>query len=46
MLENGGYITVMAPVFGAEHKYVQLLILCVMASMIGSIAFVLARKRL
>jgi len=45
MLENGGYITVMAPVFGAEHKYVQLLILCVMASMIGSIAFVLARKR-
>ncbi|MFT5428263.1 MAG: Na+/proline symporter [Psychrobacter glaciei] len=46
MLENGGYITVMAPVFGAEHKYVQLLILCVMASMIGSIAFVLARKRM
>jgi len=46
MLENGGYITVMASVFGAEHKYVQLLILCVMASMIGSIAFVLARKRM
>lgn len=45
MLENGGYITVMVPVFGAEHKYVQLLILCVMASMIGSTAFILARKR-
>ena len=45
MLENGGHIAVMAPVFGAEHKYVQLLVLCVMASMIGSAAFVLARKR-
>jgi Na+/proline symporter len=45
MLENGGYIAVMAPVFGAEHKYVQLLVLCVIASMIGSAAFVLAHKR-
>lgn len=45
MLENGGYIAVMTPLFGAEHKYTKLLILCILASVIGGIGFVLARRR-
>ncbi len=45
MLENGGYLTMMTPLFGVEHKYVKLLILCVLASIIGAGAFVIARKR-
>ena len=45
MLENGGYLTIMTPLFGVEHKYVKLLILCVMASIIGAVAFVIAKKR-
>ncbi len=45
MLENGGYLAVMTPIFGVEHKYDKLLILCVMASVIGAIAFVIARVK-
>ncbi len=45
MLENGGYISVMTSMFGVEHKYDKLLILCVLASLIGCVAFVLARIR-
>ncbi len=43
MLENGGYISVMTIVFGFEHKYTKLLLLCIIASTIGWIAFLLAR---
>ena len=45
MLENGGYIAIMTPLFGAEQKYVKLLILCIIASVIGSLAFVMARVK-
>ncbi len=46
MLENGGYISVMTPMLGAEHKYVKLLILCLATSLIGSLSFVIARQKL
>ncbi len=45
MLENAGYVTLMTPLFGVEHKYVKLLILCVVASLLGCLSFVVARKK-
>ncbi len=44
MLENAGYLSLMTPIFAVEHKYVKLLILCIIASIIGFLPFILARK--
>lgn len=45
MLENASYLAIMTPMFGVEDKYVKLLILCILASTIGCVAFLLARKK-
>ncbi|MCG8426662.1 MAG: sodium:proline symporter [Chromatiales bacterium] len=41
MLETGGYVALMEPLFGVTHKYSKLLILCVGVLTIGCSAFAL-----
>ncbi len=44
MLEAGGHIALMEPLFGASHKYTKLLILCVGVLAIGCTAFALGTR--
>ena len=45
MLEAGGYMTVMEPLFGVGHKYAKLLIICGIVMVGGCGAFALGIKR-
>ncbi|MCB1869408.1 MAG: sodium:proline symporter [Gammaproteobacteria bacterium] len=44
MLEAGGQISLMEPLFGVGHKYAKLLILCIMVLTAGCIAFALGTR--
>ncbi len=44
MLEAGGQISLMEPLFGVGHKYAKLLILCIMVRTAGCIAFALGTR--
>jgi len=41
MLEAGGHLALMEPLFGVSHKYAKLLIICVAVLAMGNIAFAL-----
>lgn len=44
MFESSGYINLMQPLFGYDHKYSKLLIICIGILIIGCGAFFLAQK--
>lgn len=44
MLEAGGHIVLMEPLFGVSHKYTKLLILCIGVLAAGCIAFALGLR--
>lgn len=45
MLEAGGQVDVIEPLFGVAHKYAKLLVICVVVMSTGSLAFILGIKR-
>ena len=44
MLESGGYVNWMEPVFGYSHKYSKLLIICISILLISCIAFAIGQR--
>ena len=44
MLESSGYTNILAPIFGYEHKYSKLLIICITILIIGFTTFIIGRK--
>lgn len=45
MLESSGYTNLLAPLFGYEHKYSKLLIICIGILAIGCLSFALGRQK-
>lgn len=46
MLETGGYISLMEPLFNVSHKYAKLLVLCLIVLVVGCGAFALGTRTL
>jgi len=47
MLEAGGYVSILTPSLGLEHKYAKLLVICIAILVINHASFALASiKRL
>jgi len=44
MLESAGYTNLLQPLFGYDHKYSKLLIICLIILMVGCISFALGRQ--
>ncbi len=45
MLESSGYTNWLAPIFGYEHKYSKLLIICISILVLGCTSFLLGQKK-
>jgi Na+/proline symporter len=45
MLESAGYTNILFPIFGYDHKYSKLLIICIAILIIGCASFLLGRKK-